>query len=218
MPRESGGTAPPSRGAETAASSTSAGNVTASQRIEFAFSRATQALIIRCQARDSLADYECVNIVRALVGLHGFQIAHVPEDWVFIRNAVGPEQIAAAAGRFEGHPHIVAFEHRYMREVRFALILQAPYVQRQKLSFGNLRDHPGQLALDQLVAGNRSVVKLLAQDGILARRLVASHRRADGPPTDPVPRLRQTGKRTLQARGARKDARVWDPAVMEGKA
>ena len=80
-------------------------------------------------------------------------------------------------------------------------VLQAADVQGEQLRLADLGDHPGQLFLDQLMAGDRLVAKLLAQEGVLQRRVVAGHSCADGSPGDAVAGLVEAHERGLEAAG-----------------
>lgn len=52
-----------------------------------------------------------VNIMRPLVGNHGFEVGHVAHDRVLRRNAHAAVNLPRFAGDFEGHVHVVALAH-----------------------------------------------------------------------------------------------------------
>ena len=81
-------------------------------------------------------------------------------------------------------------------------VLQAAHVQREQLRLGNFAEHPDELFLDELMAGDGLVVELLSGLGVLQRGVVAGHGCADGSPTDAVARLVQAHQRALEAAGA----------------
>ncbi len=70
------------------------------------------------------ADHQRVDVVCAFVGLHGFQVAHVAHDRVFVHDSIGAQQIARKAGALKGHGHIVALEHGNMRRLHLARVFQ----------------------------------------------------------------------------------------------
>ena len=90
-----------------------------------------------------------------------------------------------------------------MGGLELALVLQAARVQRQQLRLGDLSDHPGQLLLNQLMGGDGPVVELLADHGVLPRRLIAIHGGAEHAPADAVARLGEAAERAFQSFGAR---------------
>ena len=51
-----------------------------------------------------------VDVVRAFVGDHRFQVHHVAHDGVVVGDAVGAQDVARDAGTFQGHPHVVALD------------------------------------------------------------------------------------------------------------
>src|SRR4051812_46872816 len=119
-------------------------------------------LLVRVDPGDVRANDQCMDIVRALVRLHRFQVHHVPHDRVIVHNAIRAQHIARQAGALQCHPHVVTLRHRDVLLLHFAGILQSPDLQGEKLCFGDLRDHPNKLFLDQLTRGDRGIVELLA--------------------------------------------------------
>ena len=124
-------------------------------------------------------------------------------DAVIIDNPVGAQNVARLPRGFEGDPYIVHLQHGDVAGIRLAQVFQAPDMKRQQLRLHNLRDHPGQLFLYQLVRGDRLVRELFPCFRILERCVVASHRGANRPPADPVARLIQAAQRSAQAGHAR---------------
>ena len=66
-------------------------------------------------AGDALADDQAMNVVGALVGVDGFEVVHVAHDAVIVHDAVGAQDVARLAGGFQGHPHVVHFQHGDVR-------------------------------------------------------------------------------------------------------
>src|SRR5690242_21928069 len=83
--------------------------------------------------------------------------------------AVSSKNVPCAASRVEGDFDIVALQHRGMREVSAAKVLQAADVQRQQLGLRDLCDHLCNLSLHQLVPGDGPVAKLLAYLSVLEK-------------------------------------------------
>src|SRR6266851_3961290 len=66
--------------------------------------KATPApLLVSCDAGDSLADNEGVDVVGSFISLNCFQIAQMPHDRILVRNPVRPQQVAAQARAVERH-------------------------------------------------------------------------------------------------------------------
>ena len=59
----------------------------------------------------ALTQDEGMHVVRTLIGLYGFQIHHVPHDWIIVRDAVGAENVPGYARAFQRHPDIISFRH-----------------------------------------------------------------------------------------------------------
>ena len=76
-------------------------------------------------------------------------------------------------------------------------IFQASALQRKELRLCDFRDHTGQFLLDELVACQRPVIKLLPHDDVGSRGFVAIHGGSDHTPANAVTRLREAGKRSL---------------------
>ena len=110
-----------------------------------------------------LAEDQGVNVVRALVRLHGFEIHHVAHDRVVLRDTVGAEDVARDAGALEGHPDVVALGHGDVLMADSACVFEPADVEREKLRFGDFARHPDELFLDELMAGDGLVAKLLAE-------------------------------------------------------
>ena len=108
------------------------------------------------------AEHQRVDVVRAFVRLHRLEIAHVPEDRVFVDDPVGSQQVSGPAGNLEGHLSVVALDHRDVRMVKPPVVLEPRGVQRDELRLRDLGDHPSQLVLHELVRGDRPVAELLA--------------------------------------------------------
>jgi len=107
-----------------------------------------------------------MNIVRALVGEDGFQVAHVAEDGVFVGDAIGAQDVARGAGHVERHLDVIALEHGDVGEVGAALIFETANLQGEQLPLGDFRNHVGEFRLDELMRGDGLVVPLLADLGV----------------------------------------------------
>ena len=137
---------------------------------------------------------------------------------VIVDNSVCAQNFAGAAGGFPRHPHIVHFQHRNVRGMHAAGVLQAADLQRQELRFGDFGDHPDQFFLHQLVRGDRLVVELLAFFGVTQRGVVAGHGRADAAPANAVAGLIQAGQRAAQTFHAGENIFRGNFAIGHGKA
>lgn len=61
-------------------------------------------------ARLGTAQYQRVNIVRALVGVHCFEIHHMADDMVFVRDTIAAVDVACGPGDVQRLSTIVALE------------------------------------------------------------------------------------------------------------
>src|SRR5580658_3034227 len=104
-------------------------------------SAGTRGLLVCGDAGDSLADDEGVDVVGAFIRFDGFEIAQMSHYRIFVRDAVGSEEVAAQTGAFEGHGGVVALQHGNVGRVEFAGVLEASAVQGEKLGLGDLGDH-----------------------------------------------------------------------------
>ena len=103
-------------------------------------------------------------------------------------------------------------------------VLEAAHVEREQLGLGDFADHPDQLFLDELMAGDGLIVKLFPGLGVLQSGVVAGHGRADRSPADAVARLVEAHQRALEAAapGSRLAAGTWTswserPLVIEAR-
>ena len=154
-------------------------------------------------------------MIGTLIGLYGFQIAHMAHDGELVGDAVGAHQVTAQTRAIEGNSNVIFLQHGNMSSINFARIFQPRTLQRQQLRFGDFGNHPCQLFLHQLVAGNGPVVKLFAHNGIGSSRFIAIHGCAHHTPANPVTRLRKAGQRPLQALRPRQHGRIRHTAVVE---
>ena len=126
---------------------------------------------------------------------------------IIVGNAVCAQDVARHARTLQRHPYVVSLGHGDVLVPNFICVLQAAHLQRQKLRLGDLADHPGQLFLDKLMRCNWLVTELLAHLGILQRRVIAGHGRANRAPADAITRLVQAAQRRFQAVRAGKQIR-----------
>src|ERR1700733_11600904 len=85
----------------------------AAASIRFAAPRSSslpQGLFKRLQARNGAPENQCMHIVSALIGVHGFQIAQVPHDVILVGDAVAAVDIAGIARNRQRFAAIVALD------------------------------------------------------------------------------------------------------------
>ena len=132
-----------------------------------------------------------MNVVCSFVGVHALEIVHVPHDAVIVHDAVGAENVTGLARRFQRNGHVVHLQHGNMRRVNRSVVLQPANVQRQQLPLHDLRDHPRQFFLHQLVRSNGFVGELLTRLGVFECLVVTRHGRPQRAPSDSIARLVQ---------------------------
>jgi hypothetical protein len=84
---------------------------------------------LKCgDSSDALAEDERVDVVRAFVGLYGFEVHAVAHDRVVLCDAVCAQDVAGHAGGFERHPDVVALGQGDVFVAYFASVFEAAYV------------------------------------------------------------------------------------------
>ena len=63
-----------------------------------------------------------MDVVRALVGVHRFEVVHVAHDAVIVHDSIRAQDIPRLARRFHRHPHIIHFQHGDVRGVQAAFV------------------------------------------------------------------------------------------------
>lgn len=106
----------------------------------------------RVDTSERAANREGVDFVRALVGVHRFQVEHVPDGREFQGNPGGAVNRTRHAGNFQRLPHAVFLRHADLEGRQAVLIFQAGEVVIHDLGFGDFQGHLDQLFLDQLFA------------------------------------------------------------------
>ena len=155
--------------------------------------------------------------MRTLIGVDRLDVQHVADHRILVGDAVGAQDFARQLGAFPRHPDVVPLAHRDVLRRHRPSRLQPRQLVGEELALRDLRDHPRQLFLDQLVTGDRLAGELHSLAGVLERRVVALHRRAEPAPADAVARLVQGLERAADAAGASQDVVGRNPAVLEGE-
>lgn len=102
--------------------------------------------------RDRTSQDERVDVVRAFVRVHGFQIDSVADDVVLVREAVAAEHVTCVARDLDRLAARVALHHGDELHWRLALVKQTSDLQTRLETDRDLRAHVRELLLDQLVA------------------------------------------------------------------
>src|SRR5262249_12161882 len=170
----------------------------------------------RVEARDVAADDQRVDVVRPLVGVDRLEIHHVPDDRVLVHDAGGAQDVAPEPGAVERHLHVVHLRHRDLLRSQLTRVLEPAELQAEELGLGDLRDHPDELLLHELERCDR-LAELNALLSVLERPVVARHRRAHGPPGDPVARLVETAERAAQPLHLGKLVLERNTTILEGE-
>src|SRR2546428_6890563 len=63
--------------------------------------------IVSSDSGDGLADDEIVDVVRPFIGLDGFEVQHVTDDGILVRDSIGAEDVAGHAGGLQRDVHVV---------------------------------------------------------------------------------------------------------------
>ena len=155
-----------------------------------------------CRSGLSAAQDQGVHIMRALIGIHRFQIQHMADHGIGIGHAIGAQHVARFAGDRQRLAAIVALHQRDQGRRGGAVIHHAPQPERAVQPQRDFGLHVGQLLLHQL-GGGQGPAELLALQRILPRHVPAGFRRADRAPGDAEAGAVEAGEGRAQALGAR---------------
>ena len=146
-------------------------------------------------ARDLPPQDQRVNVVRALVGVHGLQVAHVPEDVVLVRYAVPPEHVPRGPRDLERPPAAVPLDQRHHARMGIPGLHEPSHLQASQPAEGYVRYHVGELLLHELV-GPQGRAELPASRDVLPRAREAVLGGPERPPRYPVSRVVQAAEWT----------------------
>jgi len=96
-----------------------------------------------------------MHVVRAFVGVHGFEVHDVADDVILVRYAVGAMHIARDARDIERLAAIVPLDQGDHLRLGMALILEPADAEAGLQTDRDLDLHVGELLLDELVGGKR---------------------------------------------------------------
>ena len=139
-----------------------------------------------------------MHIVRAFVGVDGFQVDHVADHVVFVMNAVAAVHVARHAGDVQRLAARVALDHGDHFGRGLAFVHQAAHAQAGLQAESDFSLHVGEFFLDQLVLRQRTA-ELLTVHGVLAGTQPAVFGRAQSAPGNAVTCLVQATEGALQA-------------------
>mmetsp|Transcript_55832 Transcript_55832/g.147600 ORF Transcript_55832/g.147600 Transcript_55832/m.147600 type:complete len:274 (+) Transcript_55832:438-1259(+) len=156
-----------------------------------------------------------MHVVRALVGVDGLEVAGVPHDVVLVGHAVAAQHVAGLPRDVERLAARVALQHADELRGAPALVHEAADPQHRLVPQRDLGAHVGELALDQLVGGERSA-ELPPREHVLARRAVARLRRAQRAPRDAVARAVEAAEGAPEPLGLGQQGRGRGDDAVEG--
>src|SRR6185369_16466423 len=135
-----------------------------------------------------------VDVVRAFVGVHGFQVHHMADHVEFVADTVAAVHVARHARNIQRLAAGIALDQRDHLRCSLAFVLQAADAQTCLQAAGDFGLHVGQLLLNELVRRQGSA-ELLAIERVGARLVPAELGRAQGAPGDAVARVVQAAER-----------------------
>src|SRR5215204_4580461 len=156
----------------------------------------------RLQPRLRPPEDQRVNVVGALVGVHGLEVLRHAHDVVLLLDAVAAVHVAGLAGDVERLAAVVALDQRDRLGRELALVEEAPGPERGVQAERDLGLHVGELLLHELRLRERAA-ELLALERVLPRRVPAELGRAHGAPGDAVAGPVEAAERAFQPRGVR---------------
>ena len=139
-----------------------------------------------------------MDVVCALVGVHHFQIHHVPDDAKFVADAVAAQHVACRAGNVQGFAATVALHDAGGLDAGGAGVFHASELQAALQAQADVGQHVSELLLHQLI-GRQWAAKLLALHGVLAGPGKAVFGGTQGAPGNAVACAVQAGERAFQS-------------------
>ena len=94
-----------------------------------------------------------MDIVSALVGVHGLEVHDVPDDMILVRDAVAAMHVPCHTSYFQSLTAVISFHHRDVLDRAIIIIHQTAYSKRALQTQCTFPLHIGELSLDELVRG-----------------------------------------------------------------
>src|SRR4051812_14275568 len=107
-------------------------------------------------SRNRATEDQRVDVVRALVGVHHFEVDDVPDHTELVGYAVAAEHVARDARDVERLAAGISFHDRGDLDRRRAFVLHAAQAQAALQAERDLGLHVGELLLHQLICGERA--------------------------------------------------------------
>ena len=161
----------------------------------------------RLQPRHRAAEDEGVDVVGALVGVHGLQVLRVAHHVVLFLDPVPAVHVARHAGDVERLAAVVALDDGDHLRRQPPLVEQAADAQAALEAERDVGHHVGQLLLDQLGLGQR-LAELVSVEHVLPGPVEAVLGRPHRPPRDAVACAVEAAERPLQAGHVRQERRL----------
>src|SRR5271166_903071 len=168
----------------------------------------------RLQARLRASQDQRVNVVRALVGVHGLEVREVAHDLVFDLDAVAAVHVARGSRDVERLSAVVALDHRDHFRRRPAFVHEPPDPERGLEPERDLGLHVGELLLEELGRRERPA-ELLAVEAVLAGAEPAILRRAHCAPGYAVASAIEAAERPLESRDVRQERAIGRLDIVE---
>src|SRR5213594_443064 len=92
-------------------------------------------LVEGAQAGDLLSQYQGVDVVRPLVGVHRFEVCEVSHRLILGQDAVRAEEAARLPGDIGRHVDVVALGEAHLLGRGFAVVLEAAELETEQLCF-----------------------------------------------------------------------------------
>mmetsp|Transcript_40866 Transcript_40866/g.112356 ORF Transcript_40866/g.112356 Transcript_40866/m.112356 type:complete len:263 (-) Transcript_40866:619-1407(-) len=145
-----------------------------------------------------------MDVGRTLVRVYGLEVANVPNDLVFVDDAVATKHIAACPGNVEGLRARVAFHHRDDVRMKLTLFLHARRLQDRIQTDGDISQRVRHFYLYELILRERAP-ELLAVHRVTPRSVHTEFSCPPRAPSDAEPGRIQASERATHARDAREN-------------
>ena len=150
------------------------------------------------QAGLGAAEYEGVDVVRALVGIDGFQVHHMSHDVVLVMDAVAAVHVSRDPRNGKRLAAVVSFDEADHFGRGLVLVKQSPDPQAGLQAKADFSLHIDKLDLDKLVAGE-GLTKLFALQRVLTGGMPAKFCCTHDPPGNAIACLVEAGEGPLEA-------------------
>jgi hypothetical protein len=147
---------------------------------------------------DCASQNQSVNIMCALISVHGLQISQMPNNVVLVDDTIASEHVSCIASNGQSLATVVPFHNRDHLGGKLTSILELGDAMDALQAKSNFSQHVCHLELDKLHLG-KGLTELLALECVFTRCMEAVLGCAHGTPCNSESSLVKAGERTLKS-------------------